>query len=643
MIINTKDSTTTTGGGESSTTTPTREFWSSRTAFYFAASGAAIGFGNVWRFPGLCAKHGGGAFIMPYLFAIINLGLPLAILEIGFGQYFQTGDIGVFGGFHPRLRGVGVCSFVCATMVLSYYMVILGWVMNAFVSSFDDDSPWTNPDLSGEEAINYFYDNIVGLDTVTDADLKPTRIVGKNVAYTALTWAVIYGFTAFGLRTTGRFTYMTMGLPCLLLFVFLGRGITLSGSRDGIVAYIGLWDFSMLTKETWIMAHTQAIFSISVTFGILTSYGSHCKRDEPVLLNAFVVVALNSMYSIAIGFAIFCALGHLAHLNGTDLTDIPYNGFELVFGTWPVVLATLPGGIHWVRLIFFNLFLLGIDSAVSFVEASVTVLQDTAFFRNTSRRTLLIGCILPNFLLGILYCTDAGFFFLDVIDFYVNFLMLLVGFLEASGASWAYGINDVFKNIGAKPTISYMLASFVPGFLYLWVNNNGKLWVRMVVPGVSWIIGLAITHYFLWRRMQKEPGRWTMRSIWYECAFGNIGRLRDEIQPVIGYIPVVWMVWIKNLVPHTCILLFCNLLTSANGAGNYGDYAIRPYQLTGLLCFMFAFFTFFIGFMVPEVYKPLALPQTKIILSGASASEENEFSEGGSLTFGRVRNRNHST
>lgn len=86
---------TTAAGGDKAP--PEREFWSSRIAFYFATAGAAIGFGNVWRFPGLCVKYGGGAFFIPYLFALFAIGIPLTVLEIGFGQYFQTGDIGVFG------------------------------------------------------------------------------------------------------------------------------------------------------------------------------------------------------------------------------------------------------------------------------------------------------------------------------------------------------------------------------------------------------------------------------------------------------------------------------------------------------------------------------------------------------------------
>jgi len=135
-------------------------------------------------------------------------------------------------------------------------------------------------------------------------------------------------------------TYFTMGFPIVLLMVFLFRASTLDGASDGVHAYIGEWDLSVLKTngEVWSVACSQVFFSISLTFGILTSYGSHCKRNEPAVLNSCVIVASNSMFSIITGFAVFCALGHLAHVNGTSVTDIPYAGFSLVFGTWPVVL-----------------------------------------------------------------------------------------------------------------------------------------------------------------------------------------------------------------------------------------------------------------------------------------------------------------
>jgi len=609
---------------------PQREFWSSRNAFYCATAGAMIGFGNVWRFPGLSVQYGGGAFFIPYLVGIILIGFPLTVLEIGFGQYFQTGDIGVFGGFHPRLRGVGVCSLACSVILSSYYIVLIAWVVKTFVSTWDDDAPWAKPGITGDEAIRYFRSNIVGMDTVTNSDLLPTRIVGENVGYNALIWFIIFIATSFGLRNIGRITCVTMGLPFLLLFVFLGRAATLPGAREGVTAYIGIWDLSVLKNETevWAVAVTQVFFSTGCTLGILTSYGSHCKRNEPVVFNSCVVLGLNSMYSIITGFAIFCALGHLAHLEGVTVTDLPYSGFSLIFGTWPVVLGTLPGGIHWVRLLFLNLFLLGIDSAFSFVETYVTILQDTVIFRDTSRRTLIIGCIALNFSFGILYCTDSGLNFLNIIDFYLNFVMLLIGFLEAFGAAWAYGIDDLYKSVGVKATISYMMSNFIPLLIGIgfWSRKEKYGFYAGFVATISgWSFGLLVTHCLLMQRMARQPGRWTLRSIWYECAFGNIGRLRDQIQPCIGPIPFIWMILTKNFVPHTCIMLFFELFTSPTfGAGSYEGYAIRPYQLLGLLCFIFITFLFIIGLIIPEVYEPLALPLTKVVLQGVSEHEERE-------------------
>lgn len=545
-----------------------------------------------------------------------------------------------------------MCSLACAFVVSTYYIVLIGWVVNAFVSSFDENAPWGRPGLTGVEALKYFNDDIIGMNTVVDPDKMPTRIVWTNVGYSAFVWVVISLVTGFGLKTTGRITYVTMGLPFLLLFVFLGRAASLEGAGDGVSAYVGKWDLSVLVKEkeVWSVACSQVFFSISLTFGLLTSYGSHCKRNEPVLLNSCVVIGLNSMYSVITGFAVFCALGHLAHLEGVEVTDLPLAGFGLVFGTWPVVLGTLPGGIHWVRLLFFNLFLLGIDSAFAFVESFVTVLRDTVFFRDTPRRTLILGCIVPNFFCGLLYCTDSGYYFLDVIDFYINFVMLLVGFFEAFGAAWAYGILDSYKRIGVKITIWYMVTNFVPLIIAcaFWSspNENGLL-TGITVLLVGSLFCFLVTHRLLVRRVMQEPDRWTLRSIWFECAYGNISRLRDQIQPVIGYIPFVWVVLMKNFVPHVLIVLFINLCASSNGAGHYEGYAMRPYQLLGILCFIFAIYLFLVGLLVPDVYEPLALPQTKVVLSGGTESEDEDIDDIESFdrealnsTRGRMQERN---
>jgi SNF family Na+-dependent transporter len=124
----------------------------------------------------------------------------------------------------------------------------------------------------------------------------------------------------------------------------------------------------------------------------MTAFGSYCDRNEPATLNAFVIAGANSTFSFISGFAVFASLGHLAHLEGVAVNDLDFAGFSLVFGTWPVVMGTLPGGEHWVRLLFFDLFLLGIDSGFGLLEGSLTAAADTVYFSKWSKSRLAVPC-----------------------------------------------------------------------------------------------------------------------------------------------------------------------------------------------------------------------------------------------------------
>jgi solute carrier family 6 GABA transporter-like protein 1 len=598
--------------------------WSSRGAFYMAAVGAAVGFGNVWRFPSLAVDYGGGAFFIPYLMALIFLGIPLAILEIGFGQYFQTGDIGVFGGFHPRLRGVGLASVGCGFMLDTYYVVLISWVANAFFSTWSPDAPWNNPDLNGGDAVGYFVNDIIGASTVaTDGPdaLKPTRLVWRNVGFMFMTWFIIFLCVAWGVKWTGRIACATMGLPILFLFIFLGKGLSLEGSGDGVREYIGIWDMSVLSErgEVWSVACSQIFFSISLTFGILTAYGSHCPRSEPAALNATVISLANSLFSFIVGFAVFAALGHLAFLENKEVKDLTYGGFGLVFGTWPVVFNKLPGGIHWVRLIFFNLFLLGIDSAFAFLEAFITVMQDTVYFEKVPRFWLAVGVSIVGFLFSLMYCTDAGLNYLDAIDFYINFVMILVGFFEAFGSAWAYDIIGQLERQSAPVVYSFMTANFGAVILgcILWYTlpADSAVWGGFVGYFVWYFVFVGVTGYFISIHVKSSDGKWTMGAMWYEVYFGNIVALRDRMKDVIGGVPFIWCVLMKHFIPHVLIILFVNLAQTKNDdgkpkLGNYGDYP-RPYQVLGCLVVAFTLVLFLVGVFLPDLYAPLALPQTE--------------------------------
>jgi len=117
----------------------------------------------VWRFPSLVYEYGGGAFFIPYLLALFLIGIPLLVLEISLGQYAQTGDVGVFGSIHKRLSGVGLASIACGYMLVTYYSMLLAWTFNAFFDSFGRNSFWSQDEVTGTEAKEYFYTNIIGI------------------------------------------------------------------------------------------------------------------------------------------------------------------------------------------------------------------------------------------------------------------------------------------------------------------------------------------------------------------------------------------------------------------------------------------------------------------------------------------------
>lgn len=146
----------------------------------------------------------------------------------------------------------------------------------AFFDSFSNKEVWVGENASGSAALGYFYNNIIGMETLGE-DLRPTRLVGKNVGYAAVVWITVWLALAFGMKWTGRLAYITMGMPIILLFIFLGKAVNLTGASAGIEEYIGKWDMSVLRDrpEVWSTAVTQIFFSLSITFGTMTAYGKN--------------------------------------------------------------------------------------------------------------------------------------------------------------------------------------------------------------------------------------------------------------------------------------------------------------------------------------------------------------------------------
>lgn len=284
--------------------------------------------------------------------------------------------------------------------------------------------------------------------------------------------------------------------------------------------------------------------------------------------------------------------------------------------------SRLPGGIHWVRLLLVFLILLGIDSAFSFQESLMTVIQDTTMFRHTAKWKVALTLGITGFLLSIIYATDAGLFFLDTIDFYINFVMLIVGFFETFAMGWIYDIEGQIDKFGSLVVFSFMTVNFGSAMLACipWFGF-GNVWLGFVVLILSYVLGVCGVIFLL----SREPSTESLYGRVYDLYFGNIFGFKAKAEPVIKIVPIPWCILIKHFIPNVLLVLFINLARSPQGFGRYEDYVFWPFQMLGILAFLFAVGLFLSGMIFPDLFAALDAP---LELEDLKLIEEDEDEEG---------------
>jgi len=334
-----------------------RARWTSRTIFLFAAIGSAVGLGNIWRFPYLTYKFGGGAFLIPYLLALIIIGIPLLILEFAIGQKLQQGAVGAFRKVNSRLRGIGAGAIISGFLVVIYYAAVIAWTVFFFVKSFNFELPWA------EDAGAYFFGSVLGISEGVGV------LGGINIPLLFalfFVWLTIYLSVRNGIKSVGKVVLITMPLPIILLVILFFRGITLPGALTGISYYLTP-DFSaLLSTEIWLAAISQIFFTLSLAFGIMIAYASFNKEDQDVAGDAYITSIANSAISIFAGFVVFAVLGYMSFTSGVGIEEVAVSGPGLAFVVFPQALALMPLAWFFAILFFLMLFTLGLDSAFSF-------------------------------------------------------------------------------------------------------------------------------------------------------------------------------------------------------------------------------------------------------------------------------------
>ena len=421
----------------------TREAWGSRGAFVLAAIGSAVGLGNLWGFPYKLFVGGGGAFLIPYLIAMVIIGLPLLIMEFSVGHWAQSSPPGAFGRVARKYRFVGWWLVALAFVIITYYVVILGYSLvmlwDSILGLFGKALPWASG--TGADGVKAAKEAFFGDMLGYEESLSLGVLRGPVVIGMLASWALIYFCLFKGVKWVSKVVLITVPLPWLMLLILAVRGVTLEGATTGLSFYLNP-DWSKLAiADTWRLAFTQVFFSLSLGFAVMLSYASFLHRKSDLNNNAAIIGLGDLATSFIAGIAVFATLGNMAMLINVPVEKAVAAGPGLAFAVYPYALAQLPTGAAVFSLLFFiALLTLGIDSAFSIVEAVQATINDNKPISWRKSWTLPVVCLIGAVFSLIYTSGKGGLNWLGIVDDQINgpFGILSVALAECLVIGYAW-------------------------------------------------------------------------------------------------------------------------------------------------------------------------------------------------------------
>ena len=395
-----------------------RPQWGTRAGFIFAAVGSAIGLGNIWRFPAVAYENGGGAFFLPYLFALLTAGIPLLILEFTMGHKYRGSAPLSYARMNKKYEWIGWWQVGIAFVISVYYAAIIAWAMSYSVFSFN--LSW------GEKTQDFLFGDYLQLVNPGEVgSIVPGVFIPLLIVW-AVTLGVLFKGVKRGVELANRIFIPTLVVLFLIIVV---RALTLDGAVDGLNAFFKP-DWSAISSgKVWVAAYGQIFFSLSIAFAIMITYSSYLPKKSDITNNAFITGFSNSSFELLAGIGVFSILGFLAFTQGSAVADVVKAGPVLAFAVFPTIINELPALNQLFGFLFFgSLVLAGLSSLISIVETYVAGVQDK--FNISRTKAVLYGGGLAG-VFSLLIATQGGLWFLDVMDYFINsFGVALAGLVQ---------------------------------------------------------------------------------------------------------------------------------------------------------------------------------------------------------------------
>ncbi|XP_063821760.1 sodium- and chloride-dependent GABA transporter ine isoform X2 [Ostrinia nubilalis] len=478
---------------------PRRPFWANKIQFVLACVGYSVGLGNVWRFPYLCYKSGGGAFLIPYFIILLVCGVPMLFMELAVGQYTAHGPIGALSQICPLFKGAGLASVVISFLMSTYYAVIIAWAIYYFFTSFKSEVPWascsnrwntaqcwvpqhnyTKPNGSQTPTEQFFEKKVLNISNGIEF---PGGMRWELAACLVCAWVLVYFALWKSIKSSAKVRYITTTLPFLLIIVFLGRSLTLDGADVGL-RYFFKPDWELLKQSRpWVNAASQIFNSIGIAFGSMIMFASYNRFDNNFLHDTLAVSLVNAVTSLIVGIFTFATIGNIAFEQNTSVKDVIADSPGLLFVVYPQAIAKMPAPQLWAVLFFFMFLCLGLNSQFAIVEVVVTSIQDG--FPDMIRRKLvyhelLVLCVCGvSLLFGLPHIIHSGIYVFQLMDYYAASLSITyLAFFEVVAIAWFYGVGRLSSNIkqmtGRVPSFYFRFCWLIatPALLLaLWVAS----------------------------------------------------------------------------------------------------------------------------------------------------------------------------
>ncbi|UYG17308.1 sodium-dependent transporter [Brachybacterium huguangmaarense] len=469
-----------------------RGAFSGRSAFIFAAIGSAVGLGNIWRFPAVAYENGGGAFMIPYLVALLTAGIPLLFVDYAIGHRWRGSAPLAWRRLKRWGEFIGWWQVLICVIIGAYYALIIAWAADYMFFSLN--TSW------GDDAAAFF-------GSFTQAPDAAETSVGGSIVWPVLisivvVWVATVVTMILGIQNgIARLSMIFIPLLVIMFVILVVRALFLPGALVGLeTLFTPNWS-ALADGGVWVAAYGQIFFSLSVAFGIMLTYSSYLKKKSDLTGSGLVVGFSNSAFEILAGIGVFSALGFMAQAQGVRVDEVVSSGIGLAFIAFPTIIGEAPGGALIGVLFFGSLVLAGFTSLVSIVEVVISAVHDKF---GMSRAASVLVVMVPLALVStILFSFSSGLPMLDVLDKFVN----------------EYGI------VAVALVSTVILAWLVRGLPTLrdHLNHSGSFkigWFWIACVAVVDPIVLAVTLFFSSRDLLGAGEPYGGYPAWFVNVFG---------------------------------------------------------------------------------------------------------------------------